>query len=143
MKKYSIKETSEITWLPSSTLRFYEEKGIIPKIFRDENNNCLYSEENILLIKWISCLIKIGLSLEEMKIYKENLDFEKWNFDIQNIILKEKLKKIKKEEQLLKLQKEYIKIKLNFYKNFANFSQKEINEKLNEMHILSEKIIKL
>ena len=47
--KYTIGEISKITNLNKKTLRFYDEKGILKPLKRDEYNNYrYYSEQEIL-----------------------------------------------------------------------------------------------
>lgn len=44
---YSVKETAEIVGLTEHTIRFYTDKGLVPNVTRDRNNNRLFDEESI------------------------------------------------------------------------------------------------
>lgn len=67
MNKYTIGEAAKITGVPTKTLRFYEEKGIIKGAKREENGYRLFDDENIEEIKLIKYARDLGLSLAEIK----------------------------------------------------------------------------
>lgn len=68
---YSIKEMSEITNLPASTLRYYDKQGLLPSLKRDANNVRIFDDEDYRTIKLISCLKKSGLSIKDIKNFME------------------------------------------------------------------------
>lgn len=45
MNTYTIKEMREKFDIPSSTLRYYEEIGLFPKVMRTETNQRIYTDE--------------------------------------------------------------------------------------------------
>ena len=71
MKKYNIQEVTKIVGMPSSTLRFYESKGLLPDIERTESGYRLYTDEDIELLELIDCLRKTNMSLKEISRYLE------------------------------------------------------------------------
>lgn len=71
---YSIKQVSEMSGLPSSTLRYYESIGIIPMISRDSSSKQrVYSEDDLGFIKNVACLYGLGLSITDMRDYLTNM----------------------------------------------------------------------
>ncbi len=68
---YSIKEMSELTNLPASTLRYYDSQGLLPSLSRNENNVRVFGDEDYRTIKLISCLKKSGLSIKDIKNFME------------------------------------------------------------------------
>ena len=68
---YSIKEMSEITNLPASTLRYYDKQGLLPSLKRDANNVRIFDDGDYRTIKLISCLKKSGLSIKDIKNFME------------------------------------------------------------------------
>ena len=71
---YSIKQVSEMSGLPSSTLRYYESIGIIPVISRDSSSKQrVYSEDDLGFIKNVACLYGLGLSITDMRDYLTNM----------------------------------------------------------------------
>ena len=60
---YTIKKISQITGLPASTLRYYDNQGLLPSLKRDNNNVRVFTDDDIASIKLINCLKRSGLSL--------------------------------------------------------------------------------
>ncbi len=66
----TIGEFSELTGISSSTLRYYEEKGLI-HVERDFGNRRNYSAKDVEWVKFLQRLKNTGMSLKEMKHYSE------------------------------------------------------------------------
>ena len=64
---YSIKEISELTGLPASTLRYYDKQGLLPSLERNSNNVRVFDDEDYRTLKLIECLKKSGLSIKDIK----------------------------------------------------------------------------
>ncbi len=65
---YSIGEFSKMIGLPVSTLRYYENEGLL-KPNRDENNLRVYTDQDF---KWVTFLLHLkgtGMSMAELKQY--------------------------------------------------------------------------
>ena len=65
---YSIGEFSKMIGLPVSTLRYYENEGLL-KPDRDKNNLRIYKDQNL---KWMTFLLHLkntGMSMAELKQY--------------------------------------------------------------------------
>jgi MerR family transcriptional regulator, copper efflux regulator len=58
---------SEITGINSRTIRFYEDKGIIPTPPRDTNGYRNYDDSMVVRLHFIKNAQNIGFSLEEIK----------------------------------------------------------------------------
>lgn len=77
MKKYGIKEVSEIMDIPSSTLRYYEKTGVIDDVERDKNGLRLYDETQLKRLMGIKCFKETGLPIAkifEFYQYEDNLE---------------------------------------------------------------------
>ena len=64
---YTIKEVSERTGLPASTLRYYDKQGLLPNLKRDSNNIRTFTDDDCRNIRLITCLKRAGLSIEDIK----------------------------------------------------------------------------
>lgn len=64
----TIGQFSELTGISCSTLRYYEEKGLI-HVERDFGNRRIYSDKDIEWVKFLQRLKNTGMSLKEMKRY--------------------------------------------------------------------------
>ena len=70
---WTINQLSKMTKLSKDTLRFYEKEQLITPE-RQENNYRIYSEEDLLKIKYISVMKYARFSLNEMKEFLALLD---------------------------------------------------------------------
>ncbi|MGW9018852.1 MerR family transcriptional regulator [Priestia megaterium] len=69
MKYCSISEVSARFNIPESTLRYYEKKGLLPLIERDEAGRRLYSEDQISLLEAVICLKNTHMPIRGIKQY--------------------------------------------------------------------------
>lgn len=70
----SIDEVSKLLNISKSQLRFYEKLHIINPIMRDNSGKRDYSEKDLLLIKLVLFLKKLGMSLKDIN---EFIEFKK------------------------------------------------------------------
>lgn len=66
---YSIGEVSEKTGLTAHTLRYYEKEGILNTVNRKQNGLREYTENDIEMLKVITCLKDTGMSISKIKNY--------------------------------------------------------------------------
>lgn len=72
---YKIGEFSKIVNMSVRTLRYYDEINILKPGYVDNFSNYrYYTDENISEANLISILRSVGFSLEEILLYKNNLD---------------------------------------------------------------------
>lgn len=146
MQKYFlVGEISKILKIPRSTLRYYDREGIISPKFRKENNYRCYSRAQIITIKKINTMRKLGLTLEEIKIFfsektdDRSKEIEKDKELIANVLERinddiEKLKMVKKdlEEHLKRMEiTSKMPIGIPFIEEIKNVSGIKIYEKEN------------
>lgn len=64
---YLISEVSDLTGLPSKTIRYYEDIKLIPPPKRNESGYRIFSGEDIKRLKLIKKAKFLGISLDEIK----------------------------------------------------------------------------
>ncbi|MCZ8517009.1 MerR family transcriptional regulator [Paenibacillus filicis] len=69
MKYCSISETSTKFNIPESTIRYYEKKGLLPLIERDEAGRRLFSEDQITLLEIVIYLKNTHMPISGIKQY--------------------------------------------------------------------------
>jgi DNA-binding transcriptional MerR regulator len=69
MKYCSISEASAKFNIPESTIRYYEKKGLLPLIKRDEVGRRLFSEDQIALLETVICLKNTHMPISGIKQY--------------------------------------------------------------------------
>lgn len=76
MNTYTIREISERYHLPASTLRYYEEIGLLEHVGRTENHQRIYTEEHIRRLDGINCFKNTGLpiaKIQEFYLYESDI----------------------------------------------------------------------
>lgn len=66
MDGYRISEVADRTGFPPSTLRYYEDVGLLPEPARTEAGYRVYDEEDVDLLLFVGRAKRLGLSLEEI-----------------------------------------------------------------------------
>lgn len=66
---YSITEIGKITGLPASTLRYYEQVGILPHVDRNDVGRRVYSEEVLEWLELVIALKDTGMSIDDIRTY--------------------------------------------------------------------------
>lgn len=67
MKTYTIKEMSELYHVPASTLRYYEEIGLLVNVGRTANHQRIYTDEHITRMDGITCFKNTGLPIAQIQ----------------------------------------------------------------------------
>ncbi|MCW3790053.1 MerR family transcriptional regulator [Paenibacillus sp. LS1] len=66
---YNVKEVAKLLDLSEHTVRFYTDKGLVPNLQRDKNNNRLFDEESVNWLTGVKYLKQCGMSVEHIKAY--------------------------------------------------------------------------
>ncbi|MDO4586723.1 MAG: MerR family transcriptional regulator [Planctomycetia bacterium] len=112
--KYTIKQVAEMMELSTYAVRYYDNEGLIPNVYRSAGNVRLFSDYSISWLRLIHCLRTTGLSIEGVKRYidlcligdstipeRAELIFK------QEKILREQLRILKKQMEILTYKKKY------------------------------------
>ncbi|KQO18569.1 MerR family transcriptional regulator [Paenibacillus sp. Leaf72] len=121
---FYIKEAAEKVNLPTHTLRYYEQEGLLPFIKRDEHGNRIFDDNDLLWLDLIVCLRKTDIPLSELRAIVELTKAgDSTASERKQILEKHKEKMMEKQRDL---DNAFIKIKekLGFYD--------EIEKKYNE-----------
>lgn len=119
-KLYTVQEVAQMYGITKHTIRFYTDKGLIPPLIRDENNNRLFNQECLNWLEGCICLKGCGMSIKDLKHYGDLcLKGE--------TTIKERYEMIVKyrdiaKENLLKAQKvlDYAECKVKHYEDIIN-----------------------
>ncbi len=68
-KLYTVQEVAKMYGITKHTIRFYTDKGLIPPLIRDENNNRLFNQECLNWLEGCICLKGCGMSIKDLKHY--------------------------------------------------------------------------
>jgi DNA-binding transcriptional MerR regulator len=64
-----VKEVSNLLELTEHTVRYYTDKGLVPSLQRDKNNNRLFDDESINWLIGVKYLKPCGMTVEDIKTY--------------------------------------------------------------------------
>jgi len=67
MTQYTIREISEMFQLPTSTLRYYEDMGILTSVKRNASGQRIYEDCHISRLRTICCFKNAGMSISQLK----------------------------------------------------------------------------
>lgn len=113
---YTIKETSQLSGLPESTLRYYETIGIINPIGRDASSkHRVYTQADVDSIDAVACLSATGMSIEDMRAYLANRHKGEQGADEQIELLTAQALRLDDEAAYLQLRRQYVHAKVKYW----------------------------
>jgi DNA-binding transcriptional MerR regulator len=112
---YKINEVSEMTNIPSHTLRYYEKEGIIPTIDRDSGGRRVYTDENIKWIEIVICLKETNMPIVEIKEIVKLSIIGDSTIEKRKEILEKHRKRVEEELNSIKKNLKKIDKKIDFY----------------------------
>ncbi len=66
---YTIGEIAKMLGVPASTLRYYDQEGLLPFVKRSNGGIRMFSDRDYEWLKVIECLKRSGLSIKDIKTY--------------------------------------------------------------------------
>lgn len=114
--EYSIKEAASLTGLPASTLRYYEQIGVITPISRGASSgHRVYDEADLDQLMWIACLAATGMSVGDMRQYVANGLVGPAAAAEQIELLGEQQRRLAHEAEQVALRRRYVAIKIDYW----------------------------
>ncbi len=110
-----IGQVSKIIDLSTYTIRYYEKIGLLEKPQKNQSGHRIYSQKDVELINWVTCLKKSGMSLEKIKQYSQAYTHEK-KHKLEKL-LEMHLEKLKSQQVDLKHYIDVTEVKLKKLKN--------------------------
>lgn len=114
-KVYTISEISKMFNLPVSTLRYYEDEGILTNVGRSSANQRIYHEMHINRLRSVCCFKRTGMSISQLKDFF-NFEMDEDN-SIDDMIALLECQKKSVEDKLKELNADYehVRKKIRFY----------------------------
>ncbi|GAA5112273.1 MerR family transcriptional regulator [Alloalcanivorax gelatiniphagus] len=117
-RRYSIKETAALTGLPASTLRYYEQVGVITPISRGASSgHRVYDEDDLDQLTAVSCLAATGMSLGDMRAYMANARVGPDAAPDQRRLLEEQRRRLAAEAEAMALRERYVELKIGYWRS--------------------------
>lgn len=120
MNTYTIREISERYQLPASTLRYYEEIGLLENVGRTANHQRIYTDEHLRRLDGINCFKNTGLpiaKIQEFYLYESDVEA-----NIDKIITLVTKHEEDTKQQIAKMQNDLLHIqqKVRFYQGIKD-----------------------
>lgn len=117
----SIKEAAALTGLPASTLRYYEQIGVIAPVSRGASSgHRVYDEGDLDELMWVSCLAATGMSVSDMRHYMANARRGAEAAADQERLLAEQQQRLATEAEALALRQRYVALKIGYWQAVRN-----------------------
>ena len=124
---YSIKDISQKFGLPASTIRYYEDIGLLENVNHINGYKREYDDSHIERLNAIECFKKARLPLEEIKQFFEyEKDIKANSSNILNM-MKNQEKKTKEELKNLNAGLEHISKKIKYYSEVDKAIKNDLN----------------
>lgn len=115
-RSYSIKEAAALTGLPASTLRYYEQVGVIAPVSRGASSgHRVYGEADLDQLMSVSCLSATGMSLDDMRAYMVNARRGAAAAAEQQSLLAQQQRHLTVEAERLVLRQRYVNLKIAYW----------------------------
>jgi DNA-binding transcriptional MerR regulator len=122
---YSIREASLYCGLPESTLRYYEQIGIISSIARDPSSgHRCYTDGDLQALSTTACLSATGMPLRQMRDYMEHRSQGGDGADHEIELLRDQQQRIERERHKLAIRAEYVTLKIRFWQTLKSGDEK-------------------
>ena len=115
-QRFSIKETSRLSGLPASTLRYYETIGVIEPVDRGESSgHRTYDQDDLDRIDTIASLSATGMSIPDMREYLEHRLKGAAGAHQEIALLSKQQLHLEDEQRKLALRQEYVSQKIQYW----------------------------
>lgn len=112
---YSVKKVAEIFGLSVSTLHFYDKKGLLPFVSKNEMGYRVFTDSDLNFIRTICCLKDTGMKIDNIRRYIEFCMEGPTTIDKRRKLLEEHRSKIEEQQQMLAERKREVDEKLAIY----------------------------
>lgn len=126
---YTIKQVSEMTSLPVSTIRYYDKMGLIPFLEKNESGYRIFKEQDISMLRIIECFKNTGMSISEMQQYVEMVKRGDESLEERYQLFVRRKEIVLEEMRQLEKQLETIEHKLWYYETAIKAGTEDIHKK--------------
>ena len=112
---YTIREMSERFGLPASTLRYYEEIGLLTDVIHTESKKRIYTQQHINCMTAILCFKRTGLPIAGIQEFFRLEDDIPGNIDQMVAILEEHEQNTREKIERMESDLEHIQQKVRYY----------------------------
>lgn len=132
---YTIGEMAKTLGVPTSTLRFYDKKGLLPFIERSSGGIRMFTDKDLECLRIVECLKQSGMSLDDIRDFIRMTMQGDETIDERLAMFKKREKEVEAQIENLKLTLETIRFKCWFYETAREAGTAEVpmNMRLDEI----------
>lgn len=113
--KFRIKEAAAKVGLPTHTIRYYEQEGLLPLVKRDGNGDRIFDEKDLEWLELIACSRKTDIALSELRKVVELTQEGEYTFSLRKRIYEKHKEKIMEKQRELDNTFREIENKIQYY----------------------------
>lgn len=118
--KYTIKQIADLAALPVSTVRYYDNAGLLPSVTRTEKNVRMFSDHSGSWLRLIHALRTTGLPIERVRHYIALCRAGDSTIDERAAIIYAQEDALRRQMRELKRQMEVLEYKKSYYRNLQS-----------------------
>jgi len=135
---YSIGEVANKLGVSSSTLRFYDREGLLPKLNRSGGGTRVFTALEINTLKIIECLKSAGLSIKDIKQYMNWHEEGDSTLQKRRDLFYERMEVVKDQIKILENTMSIIKYKCWYYDKAVEANSEEDMSKISPSEMPDE-----
>lgn len=114
--RYTIGEVATKLNIPTSTLRFYDKKGLLPFVDRDQADRRSFKDNDLNFLQVIECMKKCGMKIEEIRHFIDLCMAGDVTLDERYDLLKQEEQTVTKQIKVLQDQLDFLHYKMWYFK---------------------------
>ena len=116
---YTIKEASDITGIPATTLRYYDKEGLLPHMERSDGGMRMFTEDDFEWFRFIERLKKSGMPIKEIKEFIDLYEQGDSTIEQRRDLIHARKKEVERQMEELQETLDFITYKCWFYDEAA------------------------
>ncbi|MBD5402568.1 MerR family transcriptional regulator [bacterium] len=128
---YTIKDVAELMEVSEHTLRFWAKSGFFPFVKRDNNNNRIFTEDDLAWVRIVKCLRSVGTDNKSIKKYIDLCIVGDSTIQERYEIIRNTKLKAEQQMENLKKQLDLLEYKEKFYQNLIKNNLEDIWNPMN------------
>ncbi|MGM9891285.1 MerR family transcriptional regulator [Limosilactobacillus sp.] len=114
--RYTIGEVAKRLNVPPSTIRFYDKKGLLPFVDRDQAGRRSFKDNDLNFLQVIECMKKCGMKIEEIRHFIDLCMAGDVTLDDRYDLLKQEEQTVIKQIKILQDQLDFLHYKMWYFK---------------------------
>lgn len=114
--RYTIGEVAKRLNVPPSTIRFYDKKGLLPFVDRDQAGRRSFKDNDLNFLQVIECMKKCGMKIEEIRHFIDLCMAGDVTLDDRYDLLKQEEQTVIKQLKVLQDQLDFLHYKMWYFK---------------------------